>query len=234
MTILIVGDPSAKSALWLLEQGYSADQLYAWEDTQKGKYLLELLGVTVTTDLDTFMGLRFDVVIGNPPYGSGGNLAIKFLNKCADLSDDIRIVMPISIRKPSSQNKVRLDLICVEDNDLPQETFGKNITAVCQRWVKSDNLRHKIETLTTHPDFTFVKKANNPDLMIFRCGASTGKVVFDFEDNKLDHYYIQASSEVIERLQAISDQLISISKTQNGMPGISKHDLITTYISNYG
>ena len=142
--------------------------------------------------------------------------------------------MPVSIRKPSSQNKVRLDLICIEDVTLPDTTFGKTIKTVRQRWVKTDTLREKIATFTTHPDFEFVKKSDTPDCMIFRCGASTGKIVFEFEDNKPDHYYIKASSVVIQNLRDIQDELIEISKEQNGMPGISKHDLITTYIKRYG
>jgi hypothetical protein len=230
---LIIGEPKGHHTINLIEQGVNPADIYVWEDSAKGQYCVTMEGATVTDNLDDFDGMKFDVVIGNPPYGSGGNLAIRFLNKCGDLSDDIRLVMPVSIRKPSSQNKVRLDLVCVEDNDLPQETFGKNITAVSQRWVKTDTLREKIVTFTTHPDFEFVKKSETPDCMIFRCGASSGKVVFEFEDNKPDHYYIRATSDIVKRLQSISEELISISRNVNGMPGISKHDLITTYMTHY-
>ena len=335
MNYLIIGDPSGVHTYTLIQSGISPSDIFVWEDSAKGQYCVTMEGVNVIeiingdhTDLDKLMG-KF-TVIANPPYGSGGNLAIKFLNKCGDLSDDIRIVMPISIRKPSSQNKVRLDLVCVEDIDLPPDTFGKNITAVRQRWVKTDSVREKIATFTTHPDFEFVKKTENPnvmigrtgmgptgkvflsdfdhyridhhyiscseevanklkslqqefitisglrsngmrslskhelitvymerygrgkiqthtthpdfefvkktetpDCMIFRCGASTGKVVFEFEDNKPDHYYIKATSDIVKRLQSISEELVSISRNVNGMPGISKHDLITTYVTHY-
>ena len=332
MSYLIIGDPSGLHCLRLIEKGISKDDIVVWEDSDKGKYIVSRLrGCHVVSDLEELNGMKFDVVVGNPPYGSGGNLAIRFLNKCGDLSDDIRLVLPVSIRKPSSQNKVRLDLVCVEDEDLSEETFGKNITAVRQRWVKTDSLRDKIQTFTTHPDFEFVKadeadlmvgrsgagpcgrvktedfqhyaddhffirtnsieitqrivslepeflslsrdtsngrphlsknelitlyiskfgrgkiqtftthpdfefvkKDNNPNIMIFRCGASTGKATVDFDDNKPDHYYIKADSDIIERLKNITDELIVLSKKVNGMPGISKHDLITTYISHYG
>ena len=234
MNYLIIGDPSGVHTYTLIQTGISPSDIFVWEDSAKGQYCVTMEGATVTDNLDTFNYMKFDVVIGNPPYGSGGNLAIRFLNKCGDLSDDIRLVLPVSIRKPSSQNKVRLDLVCVEDEDLSEETFGKNITAVRQRWVKTDSLRDKIQTFTTHPDFEFVKKDNNPDIMIFRCGASTGKATVDFDDNKPDHYFIKADSDVIERLKNITDELIVLSKKVNGMPGISKHDLITTYISHYG
>ena len=51
--------------------------------------------------------MRFSLAIGNPPYGVGGNLAIRFLNKTAEITDDIRFVLPTSVRKPSSLNKIK-------------------------------------------------------------------------------------------------------------------------------
>ena len=51
--------------------------------------------------------MKFTLAIGNPPYGVGGNLAIKFLNKTSEITDDIRFVLPTSVRKPSSQNKIK-------------------------------------------------------------------------------------------------------------------------------
>ena len=48
--------------------------------------------------------MKFTLAIGNPPYGVGGNLAIKILNKTSEITDDIRFVLPTSMRKPSCQN----------------------------------------------------------------------------------------------------------------------------------
>ena len=59
--------------------------------------------------------MKFTVAIGNPPYGVGGNLAIKFLNKNAELTDDIRFVLPTSVRKPSSLNKISALIDVAED-----------------------------------------------------------------------------------------------------------------------
>lgn len=233
MSYLVIGDPSGLHCLRLIERGISKDDIVVWEDSDKGKYVVSRLrGCRVVSELEELDGMKFDVVVGNPPYGSGGNLAIRFLNKCGDLSDDVRLVLPVSIRKPSSQNKVRLDMVCLEDNTLPDDTFPRGIKAVYQRWVKTDTMRDKIETFTTHPDFEFVKKENTPDCMIFRCGASAGKVRLpgEFDDNKKDHYYLKLSSPAImEKLQEISPLLIEAAKTQNGMPAISKHDFITIY-----
>ena len=64
--------------------------------------------------------MRFTLAIGNPPYGVGGNLAIKFLNKTAEITDDIRFVLPTSVRKPSSDRKsTRLNSSHVSESRMP-------------------------------------------------------------------------------------------------------------------
>ena len=197
----------------------------------------KLLGYNVITSHQLFEGvdMKFDVVVGNPPYGSGANLAIKFVNKCAELSDDIRMVLPLSFQKVSVQNKVRLDLICIEDNKLPDDTFPNGIRACYQRWVKTDNIRQKVKTLSTHPDFEFVDK-ESADIMIGRIGGGpAGRVKLnDFKDYSNEHYFIKASDQAINNLLSIADKLRQLSISGNNIPTLSKHDLITCYIENFG
>ena len=88
--------------------------------------------------------MRFSLAIGNPPYGIGGNLAIKFLNKTAEITDDIRFVLPTSVRKPSSLNKIKGHLHCVMDEDLDSSTFPNGISAVKQYWEVKNTSRFAI------------------------------------------------------------------------------------------
>ena len=229
MTYLIICDPSGLHCLRLIEKGISPDDITVYEDTHKGYNMCIKRGCRVTDNLEELNGMKFDIIVGNPPYGSGGNLAIAFLNKCADLSDDVRLVLPLSVRKESALNKIRLDIECVHDELLPDDTFPRGIRAVYQRWVPGT--RAKIQTVTTHPDFDFVKKTD-PSINVFvmRKGYAGKVLLSGWEGYEKSHYFICAKDQsVIDTLQKCEEEMREIGRMQNGIPGISKHDLITTY-----
>ena len=241
--LLIIGDPKGSHSLAALRI-HPPDQIYVWEDDPRHIYTIQQNSdiITVVTDLQTLIdqGMKFDVIVGNPPYGSGGNLAIKFLNKCGDLSDDVRLVLPLSLRKVSCQNKVRLDMICVEDTILPDSTFPGSIRTVLQRWVKTDSVREKVKTLTTHPDFEFLPYGRRfeADCMIGRMGAGpAGKVKTEnFTEYAESHYFLKTTSpKIVDNLSSITKELReSAFKDTNGRPSLSKHELISIYINNFG
>ena len=87
--------------------------------------------------------MDFDVVLGNPPYGKGGNLALKFLNSAGNRikSDGIVLqVLPQSIRSDTLQNKIKQDLFIsvlkgkifdvIVDLRPNSKTFGKYLTNI--------------------------------------------------------------------------------------------------------
>ena len=180
---------------------------------------------------------RFDVVIGNPPYGSGGNLAIKFLNKSGDLSDEVKYVLPLSVRKASSLNKIRLDLLCVSDIQLPDSTFPGGIRAVNQTWVNATQRRKKVLTLTTHPDFEFVKR-EEADCMIGRAGSGpVGRLkTSNFLHYSNENYFLKLTSPVVlQNLKTIEPLLREEAlKHGNGRATLSKHELVSLYSERYG
>jgi len=194
---------------------------------------------------DEYKSMKFDVIIGNPPYGNQGMQAIEFLAEAGNrIKDDgvIMLILPASIRKESSQNKLtkrNAYLECVDDSDLPSDAFPASITAVKQTWVKSETPREKIETTTSHPDFKFLNynERFNADLFVGRIGGGPcGKVkTKDFTHYAPGHYFLKASSQqVIDNMLTLQDKFIAKSKEgSNGRRSLSKHELVTIYKENF-
>jgi len=177
------------------------------------------------------------MIIGNPPYGTGANMAIKFVNKSGDLADEVRMVLPLSFRRVAVQNKIRLDFHCVEDIKLPDDTFPRSIRAVRQRWVKGDTIREKVETRTTHPDFEFLKYNDRDKANVFIGGAGAGPAgkvkTEDFLHYAKGHHFIRCSKEIQDRLVEIGPELRHHSRQACCLPGLGKADLITIYSNRY-
>ena len=179
--------------------------------------------------------MRFTLAIGNPPYGVGGNLAIKFLNKNAELTDDIRFVLPTSVRKPSSLNKISASIEVAEDEDLDPKTFPNGISAVYQRWVKCSQPREKIKLLSSHPDFEFLpyEKRFDADVFIgeYGCGPSGRVKTENFTHYAKGHHFIKVSSpEVIQNFIKFAPVFRQVATQCNGRYHFGKNDLITTYM----
>ena len=182
--------------------------------------------------------MRFDIIIGNPPYGVAANMAVKFVNKSCELSDDVRMVLPASFQRDSVLNRIDNSFELETDRRLPDNTFPRDITTVYQRWVKSDIPRDKITIYKTHPDFEFIKYKNKDEATLFIGGAGcgpAGKVKTEGYDHyKPGHHYIVCDEEVKQRLIDLQPKLIKQSRVCGCLPGLGKHDIIKVYINHYG
>ena len=184
--------------------------------------------------------MKFTLAIGNPPYGVGGNLAIKFLNKTSEITDDIRFVLPTSVRKPSSQNKIKSYLHCEVDDDLDSATFPGGISAVKQYWKVKNTSRfakgvNEIPMHREHPDFEFLdyKDRFEADVFIgeYGCGPSGVVKTENFTHYAKGHHFLSVRSpEVLENLVRFAPKFREVATVTNGRYHFGKNDLITTYI----
>jgi hypothetical protein len=182
--------------------------------------------------------VKFDFVIGNPPYGVAANMAVKFVNKSCELSDDVRMVLPASFQRDSVLNRINADFELAYDIKLPNDTFPRDITTVRQRWVKAATPRDKIVIYKTHPDFEFLKYGDRDKATLFIGGAGagpSGKVKTEGYDHyRPGHHYVRCNDEVKQRLIDLQPALIKQSRVCGCLPGLGKHDIIKVYIQAYG
>jgi hypothetical protein len=183
--------------------------------------------------------MRFSLAIGNPPYGVGGNLAIKFLNKTAEITDDIRFVLPTSVRKPSSLNKIKGHLHCVVDEDLDASTFPGGISAVKQYWEVRNTSRFaigvgEIPMMREHPDFEFLPYDRRFEADVFvgeyGCGPSGRVKTENFTHYAKGHHFLKVKDlSIVKNMVEFADKFREAATQCNGRYHFGKNDLISTY-----
>lgn len=107
-------------------------------------------------------GLGRILVIGNPPFGKSGSLAVRFFNHAATFAHTIAFIVPRTFRRISVQNKLCMQFRLVSDTELPTRPccFEPPMMAKCcfQIWQKcpADVPRRSIILPTVHADWTFL------------------------------------------------------------------------------
>ena len=105
--------------------------------------------------------LKFDdraVIIGNPPFGNKGRLAVDFINKSLEVANTVGFIVPLTLAESwTTQKHVKPDAMLIEQVRLPDKSFifdGKNKSVKCvfQIWQNpKENLRLE-KPETEHPD----------------------------------------------------------------------------------
>lgn len=152
------------------------------------------------------------LIVGNPPYGTSGNEAMKFFNHGAKIADTIAFILPRSFMKISVQN--RMDLNYKLDNEpgllLPEESFelngeSYNVPSVFQVWRRTDTPRTKSALKKTTEYFEFTTP-DNADLRIQRVGGRAGKASLDLNVAKSSNYFIKLS----DKLPLTKEEFVSL------------------------
>ena len=181
--------------------------------------------------------MKFTTIIGNPPYGTGGLLALKVLNTALRHSDRVSFVLPASFRRDSLRNRVDTGCHLEQEECLPDNTFPRDITTVKQTWVRRDGIRECTPSLGRHADFEFIPYERRDEAVLFIGGAGagpSGKVKTEGYDHYMPgHHYLVCVEEVVERMLSLQPKFIEFSRICGCLPGIGKSDITRIYSENF-
>lgn len=167
------------------------------------------------------------LVVGNPPFGSQGALAVQFFNESATFCNTIAFILPLSFKKISVQNRLNLSFHLVEELILSVDAFtlsGEDYSAPCvfQVWKKQLIPREKIKLRTTTPLFTFCSPAE-ADLRIQRVGGRAGKASLDLTKSPSSNYFLmnhtgQSNEDIVELVNSITFPSIEFTVGPKSLP----------------
>ena len=100
------------------------------------------------------------LVIGNPPFGQRGALAMRFVQHAATFAHTIAFILPRSFRKDTFQSRVPECFHLVASCDLGTVTFDgpepASVPTVFQVWQRQPTPRVSARRPSNHPDFQLV------------------------------------------------------------------------------
>ena len=197
------------------------------------------------------------VVIGNPPFGKRGKMAVQFLNRAAEIADTVAFIVPVIFRKYFIHKQIHPELRWIRSIDLPRDAFWTAqkktyvVNTEFQVWTRLPS-SHKDKRLNapppiSHHDF-YLWQYNNTEeaLKVF-------KNAFDFavpsqgwqdynrrekdpgkcEKHKQWMLFRTSCKKVLNRLYKEIDYEALAMKNTTSIPGFRKGDLVQEYLSRY-
>lgn len=151
---------------------------------------------------------KFDLVVGNPPFGKRNQLAVCFLNKAIKMSDRCVFILPLSFLRPSTIDLIDRNLWIKEYYTLPTTHFRipgspklKKIGAGLFFWEKRDEKRPLFKTIVdikTEP--RTIKPDEIAEYAIIHSGGSSGKIITPGTYSKGTTYSLIGKKNIVESI----------------------------------
>lgn len=188
------------------------------------------------------------LVVGNPPFGTAGNLALDFIKHSATFADTIAFILPLSFAKDSMMNKITRNFhlnkeigtgrgLFLDEDSFTLEGVDYNVPCVFQVWERKDYLRPIYKTKTKTDLFEFVRDIDESHCRIQRVGGNAGKAFEDKLGAKQSNYYIKLNTDTLQTygihnvptfVELINNITFDTVHLTVGPKSLSKTELITT------
>ena len=195
-------------------------------------------------------------VIGNPPFGKRGKLAIDFFNHAADLADIVAFIVPVNFRKYRTHKQLDPNMRFISKLSLPRDAFhldsGKSysVNTEFQIWTRLKSphcdMRQYKPLPIQHRDFQMWQYNNTPEaLKVFHNPFDFGVPCQGWQDysrretdekqcerNKQWMLLKANNSNILSRLIRIDYEHLA-RECATAVPGFRKGDLVKAYADHY-
>ena len=196
------------------------------------------------------------VIIGNPPFGKRGKLAIAFFNHAARLADIVAFIVPVNFRKFTTHKHLDPSMRFISKLALPRDAFylhtGKSysVNTEFQIWTRlvstHQDMRQYKPLPIRHQDFQMWQYNNTPDaLKVFQNPfdfAVPCQGWQDYSRRETDEKQCEKNKQwmllkaespiVLTRLMEINYERLA-QECATAVPGFRKGDLVKAYREKY-
>ena len=198
------------------------------------------------------------VIVGNPPFGKRGKVAVNFFVKGSQFADTIALILPIIFRKYFIHKQLPADFRLIHALPLPRDSFitpyGKpySVNTEFQIWTRKDSDHPNYRLFTapqiSHFDFDMWQYNNTKEaLKVFdnafdfavpcQGWQDYSRRVYaakDCEKHKQWMLFKARNKTVLKRLHDEIDFAALAIQNTTSTPGFRKGDLVAAYIRRYG
>ena len=199
---------------------------------------------------------RHTAIIGNPPFGKRGKLAIAFFNYAACLADIVAFIVPINFRKFTVHKHLNSSMRFISKLPLPRDAFhletGKSysVNTEFQIWTRlvsvHPDMRQYKPLPIRHRDFQLWQYNNTPDaLKVFQNPfdfAVPCQGWQDYSRRETDEKQCERNKQwmllkaqnptVLAQLKEIDYERLA-QECATAIPGFRKADLVKAYTDHY-
>lgn len=199
---------------------------------------------------------RDTAIIGNPPFGKRGKLAIAFFNHAAYLADLVAFIVPVNFRKFTVHKQLNPHMRFISKLPLPRDAFhldtGKSysVNTEFQIWTRLASTHHDMRQYKPlpicHPDFQIWQYNNTTDaLKVFRNSFDFAVPCQGWQDysrrerdekrcerNKQWILLKAKNATILARLMEINYERLA-QECATAVPGFRKGDLVKAYTERY-